>query len=67
MSGKTEMKAVLKNEKAKLYEEISSTKKIMSDYKADRRVDWKEFKSKMNDNIDKIEKSVDALASRKKK
>ena len=61
MSNKTEMKAILKNEKTKLHEEISSAKKCLSDYKAERKADWKEFKNKMNDNIDKIEKSMDKL------
>ena len=67
MSNKTEMKAILKNEKAQLHEEISSAKKSMKDFKAERKADWKEFKNKMNDDIDKIEKSVDELTSRKKK
>ena len=67
MSNKTEMKTILKNEKTKLHGEISSAKKSLSDYKAERKADWKEFKNKMNDNIDKIEKSVDELTSRKKK
>ena len=64
---KTEFKTTFKNEKTKLHKEILSAKKCLSDYKAERKVDWKEFKNKMNDNIDKIEKSVDELTSRKKK
>ena len=67
MSNKTEMKAILKNEKTKLHEEISSAKKSLCDYKAERIAVQKEFKNKMNDNIDKIEKSVDELTSHKKK
>ena len=67
MSNKTEMKAILKNEKTKFHKEISSAKKSLSNYKAERKADWKEFKNKMNDNINKIEKSVDELTSRKKK
>ena len=39
----------------------------MKDFKAERKADWKSFKNKMNDDIDKIEKSVDELTSRKKK
>ena len=67
MSNKTEMKATLKNEKAKLNKEISSAKKSLKDFKAKRKADWKEFKNKMNDNIDKIEKSVDKLSAHSKK
>ena len=53
--------------KIQLYEEISSAKKSMKDFKAERKADWKEFKNKMNDAIDKIEKSVDELTFGKMK
>ena len=39
----------------------------MSVYKAERKANWKEFKNKMNDDVSKIEKSVDGLTSRKTK
>ena len=39
----------------------------MKDFKAERKADWKSFKNKKNDDIDKIEKSVDKLTVRKKK
>ena len=67
MSNKIEMKTILKNEKTKLHEEISSAKKCLSDYITERKADWKELKNKMNENIDKIEKSVDKLSSHSKK
>ncbi len=67
MSTKTEAKETLKKEKTELYEQISSAKKSMSEYKAERKANWKEFKNKMNDDIDKIEKSVDELTAHQKK
>ena len=67
MSDKTELKENLKKEKAKLHEKISSLKKIISDYKVERKTNWKEFKNKMNDDKNKIEKSIDKLTSRNKK
>jgi hypothetical protein len=67
MSTKTEAKESLKKEQTKLHDEISSAQKSLSNYKVERKAEWKEFKSKMNESIDKIEKSVDEMTSRKKK
>lgn len=53
--------------KAEAKETLKKEKKSLSDYKAERKTNWKEFKNKMNDVIDKIEKSVDELTARKKK
>ena len=63
----TEEKTILKKEKSNFEKEISSLKKVMSIYKAERKANWKEFKNKMNDDVSKIEKSVDGLTSRKTK
>ncbi len=67
MSIKAEAKEALKEEKARLHKEISSLKKISSDYKAERKANWKSFKVKMKDDIGKIEKSVDKLVTGKRK
>ena len=67
MSTKTEANATLKKEKANYHKEISSLKKVMSDYKVERKANWESFKNKMKDDIDKIEKSVDKLTSNNKK
>ncbi len=67
MSTTTEEKAILKKEKANHEKEISSLKKVMSDYKLERKANWKTFKSKMKDDIDKIEKSLGKLTDHKKK
>jgi septal ring factor EnvC (AmiA/AmiB activator) len=67
MSTITEDKAILKKEKSKLEKEISSLKKVMSDYKVERKANWKTFKNKMNDDIEKIEKSIGKLTNHKKK
>ncbi len=39
----------------------------MSDYKVERKANWKTFKNKMNADIDKIEKSLGKLTINKKK
>jgi uncharacterized FlgJ-related protein len=58
MSTITAKKTILKKEKLNPEEEISSLKKAMNDYKVERKANWKAFKNKMNDDIDKIEKSL---------
>ena len=67
MSTRTEEKTILKKEKSNLENEISSLKKVMSDYKVERKADWKTFKNKMSDDIDTIEKSLGKLTNHKKK
>jgi hypothetical protein len=67
MSKKTEAKETLKKDKENHYNEISSLKKIMSDYKVERKANWKSFKTKMNDDIGKIEKSINELTTRNTK
>ncbi len=67
MSSKTEFKKNLKKEKVKFHKEISSLRKTLSDYKLERKANWKSFKNKMNDDIRKIEKPVDKLTSHNKK
>jgi hypothetical protein len=38
----------------------------MSDYKVERKANWKTFKNKMNDDIAKIEKSLGRSAEKRK-
>ncbi len=56
MSKKIEVKTTLKKSKAKIKKEISSLKKVMNDYKIERRANWKSFKNKMTADIDKLKK-----------
>ncbi|MEO5563608.1 MAG: hypothetical protein ABIR18_09235 [Chitinophagaceae bacterium] len=42
-------------------------KRSMSDYKVGRKDNWKLFKNKMNNDIDRIEKSINKLATPSKK
>lgn len=42
-------------------------KKLLGDYKVERKAEWKLFKSKMKDNIGKIEKSIKNPATPDKK
>jgi hypothetical protein len=67
MATKTESKEVLKMEKGILHKEISSLKDSITNYKAERKANWKSFKKKTNDEIDTINKSIDKLSSSKKK
>lgn len=67
MSTTTEEKTIMKKEKSIHENEISSLKKVMSDYKIERKANWKTFKNKINDDIDKIEKSLGKLTTKKKK
>ena len=67
MSTKTSADEVLKMEKGILYKEISSLKGSITNYKAERKANWKSFKKQTNDEIDTINKSIDKLSSSKKK
>ena len=49
-------KETLKKEKVKFRQEISLLKKSLSDYKKERRANWKEFKIRMNEEISKLKK-----------
>ena len=67
MSTTIEEKTIMKKEKSIHENEISSLKKVMKDYKVERKANWKTFKNKINDDIDKIEKSLGKLTTKKKK
>ena len=65
MSTKKVIKKNLKVERAKLHEKLSSLKKIIGDFKVERRANWKAFKNSMKDEVSKIKKSIDKLRTRK--
>ena len=65
MSTKRVIKKNLKVERAKLHEKLSSLKQMMSDFKVERRTNWKAFKNSMKDEVSKIRKSIDKLSTRK--
>ena len=67
MIRKAKLKDDSKKGKASHHKELSSLKKLLSDYKVERKADWKSFKSKMKDSIGKIEKSMNRLAAPSKK
>ena len=67
MLHKAKLKDDSKKEKSSQHKELSSLKKLLSDYKVERKANWKSFKRKMNDDIGKIEKSINKLATPSKK
>jgi hypothetical protein len=64
---KKELNENWKEDKANLKNAISSLDKSMSDYKAERKSEWKSFKNKFNDDMDKIEKSLKEMKTLHKK
>jgi hypothetical protein len=62
-----EMKETWKEDKVLLQDAISSLKKNMTIYKTERRSEWKSFKSKFNDDLENVEKSLKKLATLNKK
>lgn len=67
MLHKAKLKDDSKKEKSTHQKELSSLKKLLTDYKVERKANWKSFKKKMNNDIDKIEKSINKLAPPSKK
>ena len=67
MLHKAKLKDNSKKERSSQHKELSSLKKLLSDYKVERKANWKSFKKKMNDDIGKIEKSINKLATPSKK
>ena len=61
------VKETSKDEKLKLRKEISALKKGMTDFKVQRKSEWKAFKNKFFDNIEKVEKSLKKLNDQRKK
>ena len=67
MSLTIELKTNMQQEKTKNLQELSDLKKLLSDYKIERKANWKTFKNKMNNEIDRIEKSLTKLKNKNKK
>lgn len=61
------IKKNLKEGEVNLQNEIASLKKYISDYKIERKLTWKLFKTKINDDLDKVEKSLKKLTLMQKK
>ncbi|MEO5948002.1 MAG: hypothetical protein ABIP79_14385 [Chitinophagaceae bacterium] len=61
------LKEKLKKERSTQHRELSSLKQLLSDYKVERKANWKSFKGKIDDDISKIEKSLNKLATPSKK
>lgn len=64
---KVNQKVAQKENKDTLDKSIISLKKRMKVYKVRRKADWKLFKNKFNEDLDKIEKSLKELTPCKKK
>jgi hypothetical protein len=60
-------KEIWKADKKILRNEISSLKKSMTDFKVERKSEWKSFKSKFNEDLVKVEESLQKLVGRHKK
>jgi hypothetical protein len=56
-----------KKEKASHHKELSSLRNLLSDYKVERKANWKASKNKMNNDIEKIEKSLKRLVDPSRK
>ena len=67
MLHKAKLKDNSKKEKSSQHKELSSLKKLLSDYKVERKADWKSFKRKMKASIGKIEKSMNKVDAPSKK
>jgi hypothetical protein len=63
MAISTELKENWKEDKAILNKAISSLKKSMADHKAERKAEWRSYKIKVRDELEKIEKSLQKLSS----
>ena len=54
-------------DKDNLINAVSELKKSMKNYKKERKTDWKLFKTKFNEDMDNIKKSLKIMTSVKKK
>jgi len=63
----TTLEETWNEEKEKLRDEIASLKKEMALYKKERKSEWKVFKNKFHDEMDKVEQSLKNLKALHKK
>jgi hypothetical protein len=59
----TKFKKNWKEDKENLHNEISSLKKYMLDYKLERKSEWRLFKIKFNEDMDKVAESLKNLTA----
>ena len=62
-----EIKENWKEEKVIINKTISSLNKCLADYKVERKSEWKTFKSKFNDDMETVHKSLKEITARHKK
>jgi hypothetical protein len=67
MATVAEFKGNWKEEKVDLHNALTALKISMSDYKEKRKTEWKTFKNKFNEDMDKVESSLKKLTSLHKK
>jgi hypothetical protein len=67
MATTTEFKGNWKEDQVDLHNALTALKISMSDYKEKRKSEWKSFKSKFNDDMDKVEISLKKLTALHKK
>jgi iron uptake system EfeUOB component EfeO/EfeM len=67
MTTTTKLKDSWKVDKENLHNTISLLKKSMSDFKEERKLEWKSFKGKFNDEMENVEKSLKKLTTLHKK
>ena len=65
MSTKNVIRKNLKVERAKLHEKLSSLKTMISDFKVERKANWKVFKNAMKDEVSQLKKSIHKLSIHK--
>ncbi len=53
-----EIRSNLKEDKEILHHAITSMKKSINDFQDEKKLEWKLFKNKMNDEIIKIQKNL---------
>jgi len=61
------VKEKLKEDKVDLHSAILALKRSMTDYKAERKIEWKSFKNKFNDDMEEIQKSLKNMKIHHKK
>ena len=53
-----EIRSNLKEDRAILHHAITSMKKSINDFEDEKKLEWKLFKNKMNDEIVKVQKNL---------
>ncbi len=53
-----EMRSNLKEDREILHHAITSMKKSINDFQDEKRLEWKSFKNRMNDEITKVQRTL---------